>query len=108
MTKSYEAAERIWERVCKISDKVFCQYFLPKIYDIKVTQSSVGPSSTVSGQNQRIENIYADELKEYMVDRDKLETRDRKRMDCISDLILQKLDGKCTEKGMNPHLLSID
>ena len=108
MTKSYEAAERIWERVCKISDKVFCLYFLPKIYDIKVTQSSLGASSTVSDQNQRIENIYADELKEYMVDRDKLETRDRKRMDCISDLILQKLDGKCTEKGMNPHLLSID
>lgn len=108
MTKSYEVAERIWKRVCKISDKVFCLYFLPKIYDIKVTQSSLGATSTVSEQNQKIETIYADELKEYMVDRDKLEIRDRKRMDSISDQILQKLDGKCTEKGMNPHLLSID
>lgn len=108
MTKSYETAGRIWERVCKISDKVFCLYFLPKIYNIQVTQSSLGATSTVSDQNQKIERIYADELKEYMVDRDKLEIREQKMMDCISDQILRKLNGKCTEKGMNPHLLPID
>lgn len=106
LKKVSETSARIWERVCKISDKVFCLYTLPKrCYDAKVTLSSVGPTSTVGDQNDKISKILEVELYEWEYDKD---DRCQASVNEIIRKILQNLEGRCTEKGMNPHLSSVD
>lgn len=103
-----ETSQRIWERVSKISDKVFCLYFLPDYLsvspDYSVKLADLGPTSTVSDQNKKITRIMADELKDYesyssASDREKVAMRE------VLKNISLNLHQNCTEKGHNVPLL---
>ena len=98
------AAERIWKRICEVSNKVFCLYYLPKTFskcDVKL--GDIGATSTVSDQNRRISNIVQDEMKSY------LDANDGDKSQAVRRTvrkILRSLCGSCTESGYNPGLYS--
>lgn len=98
------AAERIWKRICEVSNKVFCLYYLPKTFtECDVKLEDIGASSTVSDQNRKISNIVQDEMKNY------LNANDGDKSLAIRHTvkkILRSLCGSCTESGYNPGLYS--
>ena len=103
-----ETAQRIWDRVSKVSDKVFCLYFLPDYLPVSpnysVKLADLGPTSTVGDQNKKITQIMRDELKDYksyFSDSDREKIAMKKALKNIS----LNLHRNCTEKGHNVPLL---
>ena len=98
------ASERIWERICKISNKVFCLYYLPKtIFEKDVKMEALGKTSTVSDQNRKITLIVQDEIGNYLKENDGYESAAIKK---TVKKIFKNLCGTCTESGYNPGLYS--
>lgn len=103
-----ETAGRIWQRICRVSDRVFCLYYLPKeIFDRPaVTLESLGASSTVGDQNKKIRKIFFSERFEF-----ENKTGDGGRQGeavrLASVKILEILTGRCTEKGYPADLYTV-
>ena len=97
------ASNRIWERICAISDKVFCLYYLPGLSDNNVSMKDIGNTSTVSDQNKKISTIVKDELKNY---KDYNNSYKASAVEAALNKILANLFGKCTESGYNTPLYS--
>ena len=98
------ASERIWERICKISNEVFCLYYLPKnILQKDVKMEAVGKTSTVSDQNKKFTRIVRDEIGNYLQENNGYESVLIKR---TVNKIFRNLYGCCTESGYNPGLYS--
>ena len=99
-----EAVSKIWQRVCQISDTVFCLYFLPKNFlNGKVKSADFGAPSTVSNQNAKIRAIIADELSGFQ---DYPESFSHESVTVRATIreIFQNLCGKCMETGKDPGL----
>ena len=101
-----ETSQRIWDRVRKVNDKVFCLYFLPKSLSLKCSTKleDFGPSSTVSDQNSKIEKIMAEELWNY-ASHSEFSDRERIAMNTVLNNISLNLHQNCTEKGYDMPLL---
>ena len=102
-------AERIWKRICSISNKVFCLYYLPKtistVTEVKVDikMDTLGKTSTVSDQNRKIATIVQDEMGTYMEDNEGYKSKSIKR---TVVKILNVLGGNCTQCGYKPGIFS--
>lgn len=101
-----EMSSRVWEKICKISDKVFCLYYLPKeLFGQKgVTLSSLGPTSTVGDQKDKIAKIFFAERFNLELYNDESHKQHYRLMLGTMNKILQDLQGRCTEKGYSPSL----
>lgn len=99
-----EMSSRIWEKICRISDKVFCLYYLPKeLFGQKgVTLSSLGPASTVGDQKDKIAKIFFAERFNLELYNDESHKQHYRLMLGTMNKILQNLQGRCTEKGYSP------
>lgn len=96
---------KIWHRVCRVSDKSFCLYYLPvNLYQRQdITQSSAGDHRRVSEDCKKIEKIFKNELQELCDLAPNYDGRNTVIRQVISK-IGQNLSGKCTEKGYSRNL----
>ena len=93
-------AERIWEKICKVSNKVFCLFYLPKtFYEHDVKAEDIGVIPTVYNHNKKISEIVQDEIKSYLDDNDGDKSKAVRR---AVRKILGSLQGRCTKSGYNP------
>lgn len=98
--KALQLSEILWERICAVNTQTFCLYYLPKKWfdKKKVTMDTLGASSTVGDQNDKLEKIFQKGLKRYL-----LENGNR-----LTNLILRKFPKiflyRCTEIGYKPDL----
>lgn len=104
---SAETAQRIWNRVSKVSDKVFCLYSLPNFSDLDCSTKleDFGPTSTVYDQNRDIMKIMQDELKNY-IHYFNASSREKLAIKAVLNKISSNLYRNCSEKGYNMPLLS--
>ena len=104
----FEMSEHIWQRITKVSNRVFCLLFLPKnLYNRKVTLAELGPTSTIEDQNNKIIRILEEELinfKDYFS-----QTYMEKS---VQNLVIRKifnfLQHRCTEIGYSPNLYTVN
>lgn len=96
-----ESSKNIWDKICKISDKVFCLYTLPKVTTDRapIPLETLGKSSTVSDQNKKLSEILLSELKcnvdEFRNDKKFI----RQILTSMIDEIYQNLTGRCAGCG---------
>lgn len=96
--KAWQISEVLWKKICAVSTKTFCLYYLPKNWFQKsVTLDSVGPSSTVGDQNQKLEFIVKVGLMKYIESENRL-------LKQIIMIIRQLFLHRCTEIGYKPDL----
>lgn len=96
-------SEKIWTRICAVSDKVFCLYSLPKLSGIDVKMKDLGSTSTVSDQNEKFRKIMKEEIKYYW------DFTGAYKGDIVKfalEKIFKNLYGRCTESGYNSPLYS--
>lgn len=93
---------KIWTSISKVSDKVFCLYYIPAYYGKKVSMKDIGSTSTVSDQNKKIDSIISEEIKNYANAED-LKPSDKMLAFCLKN-IFRNLNKKCTEFGYNVNL----
>ena len=98
------AADRIWKRVRKISDRTFCIYWLPKkYYGRNARQEDVGPAQTVSDQCRRIQAAIVEELADWN-SYPAASRRERQAIEEGLKKIIVFLRECCTEKGYPANL----
>ena len=99
-----ESANHIWERICKISQKVFCLFSLPKYYYQKdIPLRKVGSTSTVSDQDKKIMQILKNELDELKI-YFSATAHERAVILGIIQKIFCFLTDRCTENGYSSDL----
>ena len=100
-------AERIWERVQKISDETFCVYWLPKTTGSpqKIPMRKLGATSTIDGRAKRIDTIFRDEVQMWLPE-SPYQTSGREKTAAKRGLekILELLKQRCSEKGYSMSL----
>ena len=99
-----ESSDQIWEKICKISHKVFCLYSLPKYYYQKdITLKEVGNTSTVSEQDKKIMRILKEELEDLKICFS-VTAHERTVILGIIQKIILFLKNRCTENGYSSDL----
>ena len=107
--------EKIWEEICKVSNKVFCLYYLPDLAKLEVNMQDLGKTSTVHDQNEKIKGIMRRAIKSpflFIGNEEKKLSETAKElcqgykmsiMRTIVGKIHKGLVGKCTESGHDPY-----
>ena len=99
-----QTSERIWKQICKISNEVFCCYYLPNTLSNSERGRNLqdfGKSSTISDRNRKIETIVRNEIAHY------IRYDDVYKSDAITrtlNHIFVSLYGRCTKSGYDPGL----
>lgn len=97
--KTWQLSEILWEKICAISTQTFCLYYLPNtLFQKNVSARTLGASSTISDQNDKLRKVFMKVVGNYMSENGNGLTKLIMRM--FPKLFLHR----CTEIGYKPDL----